>query len=229
MNAEQLAELAHELHTQDNLYTADPMYLVQEEEIIYGFKSDYAEEYHWYFADDGEFFEVPEDGEGLPLGEDQAEEFGYTKVYFHRQWVFKCAHMTMKAAELYIETQRHNLKNPRVFVESMHRCPEMISIREHLMTLTACDRHGCRSVDGEDPDSGKFYMMDTRQFVGNNILFWKKPSGYTCHLDEAEVFTKEEAEDIYANRATDCPVPVAEMKAAASLQVDVQKVGKDYE
>lgn len=128
-----LIALAHELRTQDNAYTAHPIYIVQEEEFIYGIDSEYCDEYHWLFPDDGEVFTVPEDGEGLPLDEEQAEEFGYEKVYYHRQWKFKCAHLTLKAAEQYIETQRHNLKNPRVYVDSMHRCPEMIAIREFLM------------------------------------------------------------------------------------------------
>jgi len=131
-----LNALGEELRTQDNLYTADPIYIVQEEEFIYGLDPRYCENYHWLFADEGEVYEVPEDGEGLPLDEDQAEEFGYEKTYYHRQWKFKCAHLTLKAANQYIETQRHNLKNPRVYVDSMHRCPEMIALREFLMSYT---------------------------------------------------------------------------------------------
>ena len=128
-----LNKLAEELRTQDNDCTADSIYLVQEERIVYGFESQYAEKYHWFFPDDGEYFEVPEDGEGLPLDEDQAEEFGYEKAYYNVIHEFKCAHFTLKAAEQYIERQRHNPTNPRVWIESMHRCPEMIAIREFLM------------------------------------------------------------------------------------------------
>lgn len=134
MTHSELTALAHKLRTQDNACTADPIYLVQVERTICGLDRNYCEgEYLWYFPDDGEFFDVPEDGEGLPLSEEEAEEFGYEKVYYKTIYEFKCAHFTLAAAEQYIETQRHNLDNPRIFVDSMHRCPEMIAIRKFLM------------------------------------------------------------------------------------------------
>ena len=33
----------------------------------------------------------------------------------------------------YLKQNGHNLNKPRIYVESFHRCPEMIAIREFLI------------------------------------------------------------------------------------------------
>lgn len=146
-----IEKLAHEMQTQDNLCTADPIYLVQEERIIYGFQPECAADgdYHWYFPDEDGYYDVPTDGEGLPLSEEEAEIFGYEKAYFITTKEFVCAHFTMAAAERYIEAQKHNLKSPRIFVDSMYRCDEMKAIREFLMNGEAAQVEQLRSVCDE--------------------------------------------------------------------------------
>lgn len=72
-----------------------------------------------------------------------------------------------------------------------------------------------------------YYIQDGRQHVGNNLLFWAKECrGYTCHLDEAELFTKEEATEVHLRRSSDIPVLKSLVDKAASLQVDVQRMTK---
>lgn len=39
-----------------------------------------------------------------------------------------CAHLTREAAQLYIDQNRHNLREPRIYVKSMYRCHEMIGL-----------------------------------------------------------------------------------------------------
>lgn len=41
----------------------------------------------------------------------------------------------------------------------------------------------------------KYYIHDrTRGFVGNSMMWWRKNHcGYTCNIDDAHVFTREEA------------------------------------
>jgi hypothetical protein len=60
-----------------------------------------------------------------------------------------------------------------------------------------------------------FYVQDTRTKIGNCALFWaKNAAGYTCDLDQAHVYTKEE---ILGKtwRKTDVPRDKAEVDAAA--------------
>lgn len=72
-----------------------------------------------------------------------------------------------------------------------------------------------------------YYVQDTRQYVGNCMLFWALDhKGYTCHLDQAHVFTEEEMRRICGRggRGTDVPWPKELIDAAASLMVDHQLV-----
>lgn len=69
-----------------------------------------------------------------------------------------------------------------------------------------------------------YYIRDSRQFVGNCILFWRKGGGYTCNLDEAETFTKEKAYEIHKNRKSDIPMPKIAMDDIARKHVDMQDV-----
>ena len=43
----------------------------------------------------------------------------------------------------------------------------------------------------------EFYIQDTRNYVGNSMLWWKHDNcGYVCDIRDAKIFTKEEAEKI---------------------------------
>lgn len=52
------------------------------------------------------------------------------------QWVTVMVAMTRKGADDYLERDGHNLKKPRIFVESLYRCQEMIALREWLISLS---------------------------------------------------------------------------------------------
>lgn len=69
----------------------------------------------------------------------------------------------------------------------------------------------------------EYYIMDTRSFAGNCVFFWRpNGGGYTCKVDEAGLFSEEEAQRIHKNRGTDVPVPEDFVKKAVSLHVDIQ-------
>jgi len=54
--------------------------------------------------------------------------------------------------------------------------------------------------------SGKFYILDSRDVVGNCASWWRPNSaGYTCNLDEAGIYGEEKLSGL---RPTDFPVPV---------------------
>lgn len=65
-----------------------------------------------------------------------------------------------------------------------------------------------------------YYVEDTRQIVGNCVLWWAKESrGYTCELSEAGLYTREQ---VLRMRDTDRPWPREIAEAAV-----VQHVRKD--
>lgn len=73
----------------------------------------------------------------------------------------------------------------------------------------------------------QFYIQDSRSYVGNCVLWWRTGGkGYTTHLDEAGVYEKEAAERICRNRSTEVMIPVDIARAAASLQVDAQRLSR---
>jgi hypothetical protein len=72
----------------------------------------------------------------------------------------------------------------------------------------------------------KYYLQDSRQVVGNYLLFWRiDHKGYTTDIDDAHEFTLEEA---LSHRDTDVPWPVEEMRAKAKLRVDHQHLTYGY-
>lgn len=127
-----LQAIAHELRTQDNQYTADPIFIVQKFERTHGFDPDYCED-TVFLECEHEYDEA--DLEEWGLTEDEArEENGLTETGFKDDWVFVNAHFTRKSADSFIESNSHRFpKGLRVYVDSMHRCPEMIALRKMLM------------------------------------------------------------------------------------------------
>lgn len=65
-----------------------------------------------------------------------------------------------------------------------------------------------------------FYIQDTRQYVGNCVLWWAhERKGYTTEIDKAGVFTEEEAHEITRNRKTDRAWPKDVVDARVSHHV----------
>lgn len=63
------------------------------------------------------------------------------------------------------------------------------------------------------PDEPELYLIeDTRQRVGNCVLWWAKDAkGYTCNLDEAHRYTEAEVRE-RRWRSTDIPRPLSGIK-----------------
>ena len=76
-----------------------------------------------------------------------------------------------------------------------------------------------------DTKAKMFYIQDTRQYVGNCVYWWRKEAqGYTCHLDDAMQVDEKEAREIEQSRGTDKAWPVDVVNAAATRQVDIQRL-----
>lgn len=160
---EELKRLVDELLTQDNLATANPLYCVQQKRRIEGIDSDYDPEFAWWTEDfdggpysDGDvraeiLEEKPDD---TVAGEIDPSDHGYVRIGYISFWEFVCAHLTMKAAEKYIELNQHNLHESRVYVTSQYRChefndfiasaPALIEAMEFVAEIA--DRHAAHDV-----------------------------------------------------------------------------------
>lgn len=157
MNLEELEALQHELNTQDSRITADPIFMVQKQEV---------QPIPHELIDDGSvmFFD-PEDlvqylpGEPLHdvmMGhwEEECRPFSFVAHIhdpeteessryvlwasgFKKEWVNVQTCLTEKAAQEYIDRNGHNLQKdgcepPRIFVEGLYRNREMIAVRNHF-------------------------------------------------------------------------------------------------
>ena len=143
MTTEQLTALSTELRTQDNAITADPLFVVFQEERIYGVSQDYQTNgYMWVGEDDSSVTADDDEAKVLDKLLDDDRELSIGGVTYQRVWYrivprFVTACLTRKGAENYISRNGHNLTKPYIYVESLHRNEEMIALRNHLMKETA--------------------------------------------------------------------------------------------
>ena len=92
-------------------------------------------------------------------------------------------------------------------------------IKEKFHTPHSEWKHLCDDV--EIPDL--YYLQDSRQYVGNDHLWWAKGGrGYTTDLSKAELYTKEEAIRKNNCRSTDIPWPTTYIDRLARPAVDMQ-------
>jgi len=120
--------IGERLRTQDNRITQNPMFCVQEKRRIVGLDAAYSDRLCWRdSANDETIYDDDRDFKAPPEG-DEWDEFGYID-----QWFTVMVAFTEAGCEQYIRMNGHNLKSPRIYVESFNRCPEMIAIREALM------------------------------------------------------------------------------------------------
>jgi hypothetical protein len=70
-----------------------------------------------------------------------------------------------------------------------------------------------------------FYLQDSRSFVGNDVLWWRKGgNGYTTDLREAETYTNDEAQSMHFARTSDIPWPKDYIDAKTRPAVDFQYI-----
>lgn len=113
-----LLEIAARLRTQDNRITENPMFCVQTKKrdvVPEGFSCDTV----WVL-----------DGEEVDEGTEGAEEYN-----IRERWETVMVAFTEEGCKEYLRQNGHNLSEPRIYVESFNRCPEMIAIRKWLLSL----------------------------------------------------------------------------------------------
>ena len=139
MNPEDMAalvKLAERIRTQDGQCTSDPVYLVQEKEIVTGFDPDYTDDIRWIDTD-GEFASEEEHAKL----EARYEEFydepdGWTRTGVAERWVTVQWFLTDASAHEYIANNSHRHRDGlRVYVNSAYRNFELQLLRRALPLL----------------------------------------------------------------------------------------------
>lgn len=74
--------------------------------------------------------------------------------------------------------------------------------------------------------SDLFYLQDARSYVGNDVLWWANPDGYTTDLRKARLFSKEDVQAHHNARETDIPWPKEYIDAKTRPAVDMQYISR---
>lgn len=134
-----LMEIAERMHGQDNRATVHPTFIVQQKRRIYGLDLDYTDKKAWIY--DGDEVATTRKGEKRFLRENDMteaqawesgflQETGYVDIHEFVQVFFSC-----EEANAYIKANRHNLTDPRVYVDSAYRNYEWQAIRSVLLKI----------------------------------------------------------------------------------------------
>lgn len=76
--------------------------------------------------------------------------------------------------------------------------------------------------------SDQFYLQDSRQYVGNDVLWWAQGGkGYTTDLSKAHVYSKEEAQSRHNARRSDIPWPKDYIDQKTRPAVDMQYIKRN--
>lgn len=137
-----LAELAHELRTQDNACTADPIFCVQERKLDVGYDETFGGELVWV-GSEGEL--VTRESDSARFERLDADSFdpdldgdpdGWTRTSYQERWEFVQPFLTRSAADAYIAHNRHRHSGSlRVYVDSGYRNPEWQALRSLMLSL----------------------------------------------------------------------------------------------
>ena len=126
--------IAENLRTQDNRITANPIFVVQQK-VRRPVPEGYSCDGQWYDTRRGEAVTDIREEIHLSILASQGELDGdrYRWVCYVDDYVFVQPFFTEKGAEHYIKINGHNLRQPRIYVESGYRNSEWEEVREHLM------------------------------------------------------------------------------------------------
>lgn len=128
-------EIGERIRTQDNRMTADPLFVVFEKKRIHGMDPSYADATVWVHCDGDEASEEEAKTLEAKYQETATEPEDWTRTGYVDVDVFCTACFTLKGCEDYLLVNRHNLKDPHIYVETLYRNEEMIGVRNWLKAL----------------------------------------------------------------------------------------------
>lgn len=134
-----LKEIQHELKTQDNRCTSDPIFLVEEKERIYGLDLKWDCESCCYdFENDCEISEEEYDKAREKEMDDPSGKYEnpYERLGFMDKRKTVQFFFTERAAQDFIDRNKHRHKGElRIYADSLYRNSEMKMIRDYILNL----------------------------------------------------------------------------------------------
>lgn len=146
---ERLKELAAQMKGQDNACTAHPMFVVQQRRRIHGIDPSYSDLFEWIDnegrAADADEHEILESAYQQHGDDAEGESQFWTRAHYVDTWENVQPFFSRAGAEGYIARNRHNLTDPRVYVDSAYRNEEWQLVRALLLALQDSSRRpeGC--------------------------------------------------------------------------------------
>lgn len=133
---DELLSIGEQLRTQDNRATQHPMFCVQEKRRLVGVDAAYSDKRCWLdSANEHTVYDDDKDFDAVKWALEKSsdyDEFGYVD-----QWFTVMVSFTEEGCKQYLRLNGHNHRGEtRIYVESFNRCPEMIVIREFLMSIS---------------------------------------------------------------------------------------------
>lgn len=71
----------------------------------------------------------------------------------------------------------------------------------------------------------QFILQDSRELIGSRINWWREGGSYTTDLNQAQVFTRDDALSQHASRWSDIPWPLSFVRPRHEMAVDFQYIG----
>jgi len=121
------------LKTQDNRITAEPIFVVQQKRRVFGMDLAYSDNIAW--MDDEGHQVTGEDAENMEkiFQENGVEPDDYRRVAYIDTWGFVSCFLTEQGAKDFIEAQKHNMHEPRIYVDSGHNNSEWKALRAYFL------------------------------------------------------------------------------------------------
>jgi hypothetical protein len=137
--SDELIAIGKLIATQDNRYTDQPMFLVQQKRRVYGFDPDYCDDVVWMHAEHD--YEEADEEEAERLEAEYKETFreptGWTRTGYRDEWEFVTACFTEQGCKDYLARNGHNLKEPRIYADGSYRNEEFRTLRNWLLKIAA--------------------------------------------------------------------------------------------
>lgn len=135
---EELKRIGELLRTQDNRITHNPIFIIEEEEKIWGVDSEYDYDGRIWINHDYDYDEIED--ERLLKVLDYRYQYGediknYGVVFYRTAWKFVTACFTEKGCEDFIKIDGHNHGKLRIYAHGSYRNAEFNTIRDYLMGL----------------------------------------------------------------------------------------------
>ena len=131
-----LRDIGQLLKTQDNRITDAPIFIVQQKHREWGYDSGYSDTYKWIDNESGDGCEASDEEVRQieqEIKDDKFQGSCYEKIYYKDSWEFVTACFTEQGCKDYLNTNGHNLKEPRIYAEGSYRNLEYRKVRDYLM------------------------------------------------------------------------------------------------